>query len=357
MKKYFWLSLCLLPAAASAQIGGQTVYDFWKVPISARLLSIGSTNVSTMDDDAAFVTQNPALLTDSMAQRVAVSHSNYLGAARYSFGAYSASLGNYGTASVNVANFSSGDMTAADEFGNQTGTFAAREFALGLAYANTYKKLHYGAALKFINSNLATGYGASSFGVATDVGVAYRSEDKLFGAGLVLKNVGAQLSKYSPNQPSAPSPFEVQIGITNKLRYMPLRFSITGVNLNRFNLIYKDPNAVQQYDLAGNPIKEKNTFADNLFRHFVFGGEFLFGKSFRIRAGYNHQRRMELRPAERGGFTGLSMGVGIRAKYFAFDYGYGAYGTQTGLRAHQFGLILNLYQFMGKAEKPVNSDK
>lgn len=309
---------------------------------------MGSTNISTMDDDAAFVTQNPALLTDSMSKRVSVSYSNYLGAARYSFGGYSMGLGNYGAASVNVASFSSGDMQAADEYGNQTGTFAAREFAVGMAYANTIKKIHYGAALKCINSNLATGYGATSFGIATDVGLAYRSDDKLFGAGLVLKNVGAQLSKYSPAQASAPSPFEIQAGITNKLRYMPLRFSITGVNLNRFNLIYKDPSAVQRYDLAGNPIKEKNTFVDNFFRHIVFGGEFLFGKSFRIRAGYNHQRRMELRPTERGGLTGFSLGVGIRSKYFAFDYGYGAYGTQTGLRTHQFGLLINLYQFTGK---------
>lgn len=332
-----------LPLGVSAQIGGRTVYDYWRVPVSARLLSMGSVNVSTQDDDVSFVTQNPALLNDSMHRKVAVSFCNYLADIRHGYAATSLSFDKAGSFYAGIASLGSGDMQGADVYGNPTGnTFAARDVTWSLGYANAYKSIRYGAALKFISSNLATGYSAGSFGMATDVGASYRSKNQLFGAGLVFKNVGAQLSRYTPTQQNAPTPFEIQAGITNKLKYMPLRFSVQLVQLNRPRLIYKDPNAAQEYDLAGNPIKAENTFADNTLRHVVFGGEFLFGKGFRIRGGYNHMRRMELRPVERALLTGFSLGMGIRTKRLDFDYGYGSFGTNAALLVHQFSLILNI---------------
>ena len=65
-------------------------------------------------------------------------------------------------------------------------------------------------------------------------------------------------------------PFEIQMGITQKLKYMPLRFSITTTNLEHPNLIYSDPNQQPQFDLSGEPIPEKNNTLDNIFRHFGF---------------------------------------------------------------------------------------
>lgn len=304
---------------------------------------MGSVNVSTMDDDASFVTQNPALLNDSMTRRVNIGYCNYLGAISHGYAGYAHTLGKFGTVYGSAASLGSGQMQGADAYGNATGTtFSARDVSLMAAYAHTWKWLHYGASLKFVQSTLATGYAANSSGLAVDMGLAYRSKDSLFGAGLVFKNVGAQLDKYTAAQGNAPVPFEIQVGITNKLRYMPLRFSIQLVQLNRPNLIYKDPNPVIEYDLAGNPIEPKSTFVDNLFRHVVFGGEFLFGQGFRLRGGYNHMRRMELRPEQRALLTGFSLGAGIRSRRFALDYGFGAFGTTGALYAHHFGFTLDL---------------
>lgn len=296
-----------------------------------------------MDDDAAFVTQNPALINDSMAQRVNISFCNYIGNVRHSYVGYVHSLGKRGTLYGSVASMGSSDMQATDVYGNPTGsTFSARDLSLIVGYGHTWKWLHYGATLKVIQSNLATGYAANATGIAADMGLAYRSKDSLFGAGLVFKNIGAQVDAYTAAQGTGPLPFEIQAGITNKLRYMPLRFSLQLVQLNRWNLIYTDPNAPIEYDLAGNPIEPKSTLVDNIFRHTVFGGEFLFGRGFRIRGGYNHLRRMELRPEQRAMLTGFSLGFGIRTRRFAFDYGYGSYGTSGPAYAHHFGLTLDL---------------
>ncbi|MCB0848126.1 MAG: hypothetical protein KDE26_32960, partial [Bacteroidetes bacterium] len=41
-------------------------------------------------------------------------------------------------------------------------------------------------------------------------------------------------------------------------------------------------------------------------------------------------------------FTGFSLGAGIRAKRFAFDYGYTSFGVNSAFNVHQLSLKLNL---------------
>ena len=68
------------------------------------------------------------------------------------------------------------------------------------------------------------------------------------------------------------------------------------------------------------PADEGVDFFDNFFRHFVFNGEFLFGKteSFRLRLGYNHLRRKELSLENQFSLSGFSFGVGFKVSKFNF---------------------------------------
>ena len=175
-----------------------------------------------------------------------------------------------------------------------------------------------------------------------DLGGAYRSKDKLFSAGLTMRNLGVQLSTYTEAGVREPLPFEIIAGVSQKLRYMPLRFSITATNLDHPRLIYKDPNPEPQFDLAGNPIEPPNQTADLIFRHFVFSGEFLFGQFLRIRGGYNHLRRQELASQNRAGMSGFSLGAGLRINRIAFDYGFASYGVGNPFFIHQFSLTYAL---------------
>ena len=61
---------------------------------------------------------------------------------------------------------------------------------------------------------------------------------------------------------------------------------------------------------------------DNFFRHLIFGGEFTLGKNdvFKLRLGYNHQRKQELTVTNFRTLTGFSMGFGLKVKKLQFDY-------------------------------------
>jgi hypothetical protein len=170
-------------------------------------------------------------------------------------------------------------------------------------------------------------------------------------AGLTIKNSGVMLSSPIAGGEKEGLPLEFQAGITNKLRYMPLRFSITFTNLEHPNLIFEDPNAPPRFDLNGQIIEEPDPFLDNLVRHVVFGGEFLLGNSIRVRGGYRHLRRQELKALNRSGLAGFSLGFGLRVSRFTLDYGYSAYGVSNSFNAHQFSLLLDLVKKGGKKAK------
>ncbi|MCI4669603.1 MAG: type IX secretion system protein PorQ [Bacteroidia bacterium] len=336
--KYICLIISFLFGIAYAQIGGQHTFDFLNLSPSARLNALGGTNVSLSDDDPVMAHENPALLNDSMNNWASLSYSPYLAGIKYGYTSYATKIENVGMFHAGVKYFNSGTQQGADAFGNLTNTFSSNEAVLVVGYARPWKNFSYGANVKFIASNLAPGF--SSTGLAFDLGGAYVSDSGLFSAGLVLRNMGVQLSTYSPNGVREPLPFQIVAGVSNKLKYMPLRFSVTFIQLEHPNLVFDDPNAEVELDLNGNPIDNSPGVADRIARHLVFGGEFLLGKSLRLRVGYNHLRRQELRSENRGGMSGFNLGVGIRAnkRGFAFDYGYSSLGSSGLFNAHQFSL-------------------
>lgn len=323
-----------------AQIGGRHVYDFLNLNPSARIVSLGGINVSTIDDDIHLAAQNPALMTDTMHNVAGISFVNYLADIGYGYAGYSQTFEGIGSFHTGIQYVNYGDLQGADEFGNLTSEFSAGDLVWIVGYANSVRALRYGANFKFIQSRLAPGF--SSVGVALDLGASYQSKGGLFSAGVVARNIGVQLSTYSSGADREPLPFEIALGISNKLKYMPLRFSITATNLDVLDLIIEDPNAVPETDLSGNVIEDDNEFVDNLFRHFVFSGEFLLGKALRLRGGYNHLRRQELKLEDRPGLTGFSIGAGIRVNRFSFDYGFASYGVNSIFQTHHFSLLLRL---------------
>lgn len=342
------LSVSYLPA----QIGGRHVYDFMNLTPSARILSLGGVNVATMDEDVNFALQNPALASSEMHRRVALSFSSYLAGIRYGYAGYSHTFDQVGTFHTGIHYMNSGEMQGADEYGNLTNPFYANELLWVVGYANAYKGFRYGGNLKVISSTLAPGF--HSAGLALDLAGAYRGPEKLFSAGLVLRNMGAQLSTYVPGAGREPLPFEIVAGVSNKLRYMPMRFSITATNLEHPRLLFIDPDAPPELDLAGNVVPQGSRIPDQIFRHFVFSTEFLLGEFLRLRAGYNHLRRQELAPENRGGLTGFSLGAGIRTRRFALDYGFASFGFGNAFQVNQVSLLVNLEpaQVAGSAPDP-----
>lgn len=342
MKRLLFFIL-LSPAWLSAQIGGSKAYDFLNLSPSARISALGGVAISMRDDDGAFAFQNPALLSDSTDGFLNVSIFNYISDISYGNVNYAKSVAKVGTFHGGFQYVNYGNFKQADEYGNLNGTYHAGDLAFVVGMAREYKRFSYGANLKLINANYG---GYSSFAGAIDLGGAYHSKDGLFCAGIVLKNWGGQLSKFTPTAQKEKLPTQLQAGISYKLQYMPMRLYLTATNLQQANLVYVDPVAPVDKDFNGNALPVKKRTGDKIVAHFVIGTEFFLGKNLRLRAGYNHLRRIELRSQGRAGLSGFTLGAGIRISKFRLDYSFVRYAA--GMNTHHFGISTNLSSFRKK---------
>jgi len=320
------LAFILISQLATAQLGGQTVFQFLNLPGSSRVTALGGSLIAVQDDDVTLANQNPALLDSSSHNTVSFSHNFHLAG-------ISNGLVNYGrhidkfdiTAHAGIQYMNYGQFNFTDAIGNQQGTFDASElsFVLG-ASKKINERIYAGANLKYITANYES-YSANA--IATDLGISYVNAESRFVSSLVFKNLGVQLSQFVDTKETIP--LNIQLGVSKKLKHLPFRISVTAQNLQQWNIRYDDPNAAVITDIFGT-VEEENSFnqrIDNLFRHFIFSGEFLLGRSenLRIRFGYNHLRRQELKVSQFRSFGGFSLGAGLKIYKFRIDYGLGYY--------------------------------
>ncbi len=337
-----------LSNTANAQIGGSKVYEFLNLPASARITALGGKHITVRDDDLAFAFANPAVLSDSMHQQITFNHSFHLsdiGQGYAGFGNHSKKLNTTFLFGLQYINY--GDFSETDEFGNINGTFKAGEYALTVGAARSiYERLDVGANVKIISSQLES---YNSFGLATDLSAIYHIDEKGFVATMVFRNIGGQLATYRDGN-KEDIPFELLFGISKRLKYLPFRFSITAQHLERWNLLYDNPNSEENTFFLGQETVTSNEWVDNLFRHFIFSGEFLFGKkeNFRLRFAYNHFRKKELSVRNLRSLAGFSGGIGMKIKRFRFAYGLGVY--HLGGSVSHFSIATNLSEF-GKRKR------
>src|SRR5258705_11472964 len=246
-------------------LGGSSVFNFLKLPNTSQLTSLGGINVSQPSNDIGLAFNNPALLKPSMhTQMNAVFNDFYGGIKVYhlSLGYHHPKLNTNFSWGLNY--FSYGNVSETDASGNVLGKFRPTDWVMQVSASRSYlDKWNYGATLKFINSN----YGPyRSNGIAMDVGVLYQDSLKLFSASLLAKNLGFQLKKYNGTE-ADDLPFDLQIGLTKRLKSAPLSFSITAQRLHQFNILYNDTtfNAENGFD---NGSTKKFSF-DKLLNHFV----------------------------------------------------------------------------------------
>ncbi len=332
------LVLICICAHGFAQVGGKNTYDFLRLSPSARTTALAGTNLAVADQDVALMYLNPALLNPDMHKRITASTEMYFAGINHGYFAYVHDADSIGTFGASLKYISYGEFDGADVQGNRTANFTAGEYAFNFAYARHHGRWSYGPALKLVTSGLET---YNSWGVAIDLGVHYHSEDQLFGFSLVAKNMGWQLTTYEDERESLP--FDLQLGISRRLKHLPFRFSLLAHDLHRWDLRYDDP-ALREENIfvEEDEQEEKKYIADKIFRHLTFGGEFYLGKSLRVRAAYNYQRRQELKLNTLSSMAGVSFGVGIKIRSFRIDYGRSIYHLAGG--ANNFTISVPLYK-------------
>ena len=213
--------------------------------------------------------------------------------------------------------------------------FKAAEYALNIIYSNQYKRIRYGANLKPILSAFES---YSSFGIALDLGVSMESKDHLTNVALVARNIGTQISTYYKNGNREPIPFDLQAGISQKLEHAPILFSLTLQHLNKWDLGNPE-NKDETFDITINDREE--SLSKQFMRHVVLGVELMPGDNFVIRAGYNYQRRQELKFDEKLSTVGMSLGFGLKIKRFRIDFATTRYHLAGSSNLFSLGINLN----------------
>ncbi len=342
-KKYLILTTLLivniLPLFSQA---GRGVYRFLDLPVSSRLAAIGGTNVSLCDNDVNFALMNPALLTGETHGVVGLNMASYLADIKFGTAVYGHNFGENNYTSFGVQYVDLGKFSGYDELGNYTEDFTAKDIALYLTYARPLNEnLTVGVTFKPVFSAYER---YTSFGIAFDAGANYKTE--LFSAGLVLRNMGAQLKAYYPDeqgQHREPIPFDIQLGVSKKFAHAPIRISGTLNNLNRWNVAAYQTDKTT-VNLDGTTGKKEVKPLDMVFRHLVVGVELVPSDNFYIALGYNHRRHQEMTMEGFKSLAGFSAGAGV--KLYKFHVGFGMTQFQVGNFAYQFSFSTDLNDFV-----------
>lgn len=341
--------LSFLSLQGVAQTGGDATYSFLNLTTSARVASLGGDFLAVRDQDVNLTLANPSLIVPEMSNTLALSLVSLRTGYKYGYAMYARDFKNVGSFVGTLQFINYGNMEYADEAGNTSGTFTANEAALNIGWGRSLgPRFSIGANGKLIYSALES---YQSFGIAVDVAGSYTSKDKNFTTSLIAKNIGYQIVPYRNGQHD-PLPFELQAGMSQKFKHVPLMFSLLYNNIQKWDLSYEDPSDPNnQADPITGETKEKSgvgKFADNFMRHIVVGGELTIAKVVFIRLGYNYQRRQELKLYNKSGLSGFALGAGLKVKMFDFGFGFTSYDSHGGMYPWYFTLATNLSGFVKK---------
>ncbi len=308
--------------------GGQHVYEFLRLSPSARATGAGGNYITVRDQDASLALMAPSLLNPSQHNHASFNHTFHVAGIQAGSLTYARHISSWKTNLLGGVQYVGyGNFDGRDNIGLQTSDFKAQDVSLVIGASRQYsERISYGLNLKAIFSSYES---YSSFGLAADASVTYQDTARQTVVTLTFRNMGAQLSTFDGQRESLP--FDVQLGFSKRLKYLPFRLSVIGHNLHRWDVSYDDPSLVTTSNLFGEPEESTESAAlgivDNFFRHIIVGGELYIGKRdlIQVRFAYDHMRRHEMSIKNARSLAGFSFGAGVNIKRFQLDYGRGTY--------------------------------
>ena len=285
----------VLAALGAAEAFAAETASFLRILPGARPMALGEAYTAVADDLNALTT-NPSGLSRVGVRQAGFMHADLYGGARYDFMGYAQPFGD-AAFGVGLQRLAVGGLETRDAFGAQTGSFAAADTALSLAFSGRLPEssLRAGAAVKVIDSRLAD---AAARTVAVDLGLQHPLE----AAGLPLM-LGASVRNLGPG---------LRLGSLRE--DLPLTVSVGGaVRVAGALLVSADV-----YDRPHGREAGLNV-----------GTEYSVLPAFALRAGYGSSAAAAGSP-----MSGLGFGFGLRVLRATIDYGFtpgGALGAEQRL--------------------------
>lgn len=309
------LSFCFTHSFAQVT-GGHAMFEFLNVPTNAHLAGLGGNNVSVYDRDPNLFLANPALMNKKMDKLLSLNYTPYLAGIKSYQATFAYDLGKAGPIAISVKGFDYGKMEERTADDQLIGTFNARDYAITLGKSYTIGVITLGTNVKFLGSDMAS-YKAN--GWAIDMGALFKHPSQDFTIGMAVKNLGKVYKKYTAFSNDS-LPFDVQLGSSYKFSHAPIRISLTGHHLHRWDIVYNDPSKSTKVDENGNPQPKKIKNLERLVSHLVLGLELIPVKFLSARIAYNYLMSKELSLTDGPSTAGLSFGGSIR--WDRFDAGY-----------------------------------
>ncbi|GHU80357.1 hypothetical protein FACS1894145_6630 [Bacteroidia bacterium] len=281
---------------------GNSAFTYLLLPGSARAAALGGTNVSIVENDLSLIYQNPGFLGQEMDKTLNVNYLSYVGDVSVGSATFAKAFGERSAwgIGVNYANY--GKMLETNGNDEILGDLSANDICGNIFFSHDLTEtLRGGITAKFVYSNY---WNNTAIGLGVDLGISYYNRDKDLSIGLVGKNLGRQVKAYEEELLNLP--WDIQLGLSQRLGHAPIRYSITGVYLNQWKF----------YDLEGN----RDSFSKTFFKHLVFGVEILPTNNFWIAVGYNVKRgidmSLDLNDGNGNKWGGFSIGAGLKVKAF-----------------------------------------
>ena len=239
--------------------------------------------------------------------------------------------------SASMRYFSLGSIQFTDNLGNEVSSFRPREFAIDAGYSRKLsKKLALGVALRYINSNLASGtingvsYKAGS-SVAGDISL-YHHGIKEDGSGLsygvVLSNLGAKIAYTNDANQKDYIPANLGIGVAYTKAFDENNKITFALDLHK--LLVPTPPALG--DSAGLADYRSQGVVSSWFKSFgdapggfseeiqeiqaSIGAEYWYNNQFALRAGYFYEN------PTKGNRKYFTMGAGLKYNMFGLNFSY-----------------------------------
>lgn len=285
------------------------MFSFLELPTSAHTVALGGKNISTIEDDASLIFQNPALLGSVSNNTMNLNFMTYMRGSKTGSASFVRTQGKRGTWGAGIQFLGYGSMQETNAAGEVLGDMHAIDMAFNGMYSYMLSERWVGGATgKMIYSKYAD---YSSVALAVDLGLNYYDDENDFSFSVVAANMGGQVKAFSDDHEHLP--FDLQVGFSKSLGHAPIRFTVAMNNLTRWGSKYF-------YHVSKKP-----KGGSILMNHFDVGVDIIPIQQFYIAAGYNFRRAYEMKAAGGSHGAGLSFGAGINIKKFKFGLAYAKY--------------------------------
>ena len=281
------LSTAGLARADVHSSAGTSGFAFLKINTGARPVGMGGAFTGVADDESS-IYYNPAGLISFEASRYVLEYHNYFVDMQSGLVGFIRPLSEDRAMAFHVSYMNYGDFDETDKLGNQTGTFSGGDLVLAGSYAmRRGYRLSLGVTAKFIYEKIQE---YSATGVAVDLGLRYTSDRGRYVGGLMIQNLGTQLS--SLGEEKDPLPTTLRAGGSAQPKGLPMI-------------------------LAADVIVPFDNDID-----FAFGAEYVELKPMLLRVGWNSFGSNYKAEDSEDGLAGLAFGVGFEHKGMQLAYAF-----------------------------------